>query len=98
LSQNATDAHKRLAAAAALEFVRPDARLGLGTGSTATHFVALLGEEGAIGRNVITVAVGGSGGLLEAFLGQPFVTGLVENPSAGIKTYKNNDGGWRIRT
>ena len=45
MSQNATDAHKRLAAAAALEFVRPDARLGLGTGSTATQFVTLLGER-----------------------------------------------------
>ncbi len=46
------DRLKREAAARALEFVRPGMRLGLGTGSTAAHFVELLGERvrGALGR------------------------------------------------
>jgi ribose 5-phosphate isomerase A len=39
------DDFKRAAAARALDFVRPGMRLGLGTGSTATHFVALLAER-----------------------------------------------------
>ena len=33
------EAQKRAAAARALEFVRPGMRLGLGSGSTAKHFV-----------------------------------------------------------
>ena len=40
-----SDAMKRQAAARALDFVRPGMRLGLGTGSTARHFVELLGER-----------------------------------------------------
>ncbi|MGA8169628.1 MAG: ribose-5-phosphate isomerase RpiA [Methylocystis sp.] len=39
------DALKRAAAAAAMTFVRPGMKLGLGTGSTAAHFVDLLGAE-----------------------------------------------------
>ena len=39
------EAQKRAAAARALEFVRPGMRLGLGTGSTARHFVELLAER-----------------------------------------------------
>src|SRR5262245_13688906 len=39
------DAQKRAAAARAVEFVRPGMRLGLGTGSTAKHFIELLGER-----------------------------------------------------
>ncbi len=40
---------KRLAAQRALELVKPGMRLGLGTGSTAAHFVNLLGEKVAAG-------------------------------------------------
>lgn len=47
---------KKLAAARALELVRPGMRLGLGTGSTAKHFVDLLGERVAKGLDVICVA------------------------------------------
>lgn len=50
-----SDAYKREAAAGALEFVRPGMRLGLGTGSTAKHFVALLGERVRAGLDVIAV-------------------------------------------
>lgn len=38
------DAMKRLAAAEALKLVEPEMTLGLGTGSTAGHFIDLLGE------------------------------------------------------
>lgn len=47
---------KRQAAARALELVRPGMRLGLGTGSTARHFVALLGARVAAGLDVLCVA------------------------------------------
>ncbi|PTM38631.1 ribose-5-phosphate isomerase RpiA [Bosea sp. 124] len=47
---------KKLAAARALEFVRPGMRLGLGTGSTAKHFVDLLGARVAGGLGVICVS------------------------------------------
>jgi ribose 5-phosphate isomerase A len=49
------DAAKRRAAARALEAVRPGMRLGLGTGSTAAHFVALLGARVAEGLDVVGV-------------------------------------------
>jgi ribose 5-phosphate isomerase A len=50
------DVQKRAAAARALEYVRPGMRLGLGTGSTAKHFVELLGERVHAGLQVIGVA------------------------------------------
>jgi ribose 5-phosphate isomerase A len=50
-----SDALKREAAARALEFVRPGMRLGLGTGSTARHFVELLGERVRAGLDVVGV-------------------------------------------
>jgi ribose 5-phosphate isomerase A len=46
---------KRQAAARALEEVRDGMRLGLGTGSTAKHFVELLGERVRAGLNVVGV-------------------------------------------
>lgn len=49
------EAQKRAAAARAVEFVRPGMRLGLGTGSTARHFVELLGERVRAGLDVIAV-------------------------------------------
>src|SRR5476649_297212 len=49
------DAQKRAAAARAVEFVRPGMRLGLGTGSTAKHFVELLGERVRAGLDVVGV-------------------------------------------
>jgi ribose 5-phosphate isomerase A len=47
---------KKAAALAALELVRPGMRLGLGTGSTAKHFVDGLGAKVAAGLQVICVA------------------------------------------
>src|ERR1700730_19042308 len=49
------DDAKRLAAARALELVTPGTRLGLGTGTTAAHFVELLGARVAKGLDVICV-------------------------------------------
>ena len=49
------DGLKRQAAAHALEHVRDGMKLGLGTGSTAKHFVELLGERVAGGMRVIGV-------------------------------------------
>ena len=49
------DELKRQAAARALEHVRDGMKLGLGTGSTAKHFVELLGERVRAGLKVIGV-------------------------------------------
>jgi ribose 5-phosphate isomerase A len=49
------DGLKRQAAARALEHVQDGMKLGLGTGSTAKHFVELLGERVAGGMKVIGV-------------------------------------------
>jgi ribose 5-phosphate isomerase A len=49
------EAGKRAAAARALDYVRPGMRLGLGTGSTARHFVDLLGERVRAGFRVLGV-------------------------------------------
>jgi len=52
--QNHDDA-KRQAASSALELISPGMRLGLGTGTTATHFIALLGARVAEGLDVLCV-------------------------------------------
>src|SRR3954453_4397201 len=49
------DGLKRQAAARAVEYVRNGMRLGLGTGSTAKHFVELLGERVHAGLKVTGV-------------------------------------------
>jgi ribose 5-phosphate isomerase A len=50
-----SDDFKREAAGAALAELRPGMRLGLGTGSTARHFVDLLGERVAAGFECLCV-------------------------------------------
>lgn len=55
MSHPSADEMKRLAARRAMDFVRPGMRLGLGTGSTAKHFVDLVGEAVAGGLDVICV-------------------------------------------
>ena len=49
------DAQKRAVAARAVDFVRPGMRLGLGTGSTAKHFVELIGERVRSGLDIVAV-------------------------------------------
>lgn len=53
--QSDIDRWKREAARAALAEVRPGMRIGLGTGSTAKHFVDLLGDEVRRGLDCICV-------------------------------------------
>ena len=50
-----TESQKRAAAARALDFVSSGMRLGLGTGSTAKHFVDLLGERVRAGLDIVAV-------------------------------------------
>lgn len=50
-----SETQKREAARAALDEVRPGMRLGLGTGSTARHFVDLLAEKVAAGLECLCV-------------------------------------------
>jgi ribose 5-phosphate isomerase A len=50
------DSDKRLAAVAALEEVKPGMKIGLGTGSTARHFVDLVGEKVRDGLDCLCVA------------------------------------------
>jgi len=68
------DDHKRAAAQAALEHVTPGMRLGLGTGSTAAHFVALLGEKVAAGLEVICVTTSEATEAQAAQCGIPLTT------------------------
>jgi len=56
MSSSSADAMKRAAAAKALEAVRPGMRLGLGTGSTAAHFIDLLGARVREGLDVVCAA------------------------------------------
>ena len=46
---------KRAASARALDFVQPGHALGLGTGSTARHFVELLAERVRAGLDILAV-------------------------------------------
>ena len=56
MNTNDIDNLKRAAAARAVDFVEPGMRLGLGTGSTANHFVELLGDRVRAGLAVTAVA------------------------------------------
>jgi ribose 5-phosphate isomerase A len=68
------DAMKREAAARALDFVRPGMRLGLGTGSTAAHFVDLLAEKVKAGFEVIGVPTSEATRVQAEKLGVPLTT------------------------
>src|SRR5881275_2684118 len=77
------EGQKRAAAARALEFVRPGMRLGLGSGSTAKHFVELLGERVHAGLDVIGVPTSEATGADAARLGVPLTT-LDETPELDL--------------
>ena len=49
------DEQKRAASARAVEFVQSGMRVGLGTGSTAKHFVELIGERVRAGLDIVAV-------------------------------------------
>jgi ribose 5-phosphate isomerase A len=77
------EAQKRAAAARALEFVRPGMRLGLGSGSTAKHFVELLAERVRDGLDVIAVPTSEATRVDAERLGVP-LTGLDETPELDL--------------
>jgi ribose 5-phosphate isomerase A len=77
------EAQKRAAAAGALEFVRPGMRLGLGSGSTAKHFVELLAERVRAGLDVIAVPTSEATRADAERLGVP-LTSLDEMPELDL--------------
>jgi ribose 5-phosphate isomerase A len=77
------DRLKREAARRALDLVRPGMRLGLGTGSTARHFVALLGERVARGLSVTGVPTSEATRAQAEALGVPLAT-LDETPELDL--------------
>lgn len=74
---------KRRAAAAALAEVQPGMRLGLGTGSTARHFVDLLGERVRAGFDCIGVPTSEVTAAQAAALGIPLTT-LEKTPELDL--------------
>jgi ribose 5-phosphate isomerase A len=74
---------KREAARRALDLVRPGMRLGLGTGSTARHFVDLLGERVEQGLVVICVPTSEKTKSQAEGLGVPLTT-LDETPELDL--------------
>ncbi|WP_029002326.1 ribose-5-phosphate isomerase RpiA [Azorhizobium doebereinerae] len=74
---------KRRAAARALEYVTDGMRLGLGTGSTAKHFVALLAERVAGGLKVVGVPTSEQTRAQAQSLGVPLAT-LDEQPELDL--------------
>src|SRR5947209_6767874 len=77
------EAQKRQAAAVAVEWVRPGMRLGLGTGSTAKHFVELLAERVRGGLRVVGVPTSETTRVQAESLGVPLTT-LDETPQLDL--------------
>ena len=77
------DSQKRAAAARALEFVEPGMRLGLGTGSTARHFVELLAERVRTGLRIVAVPTSEATRSDAERLGVPLTT-LDETPALDL--------------
>ncbi|PLX39188.1 MAG: ribose 5-phosphate isomerase A [Hyphomicrobiales bacterium] len=78
-----SDDLKRAAAAAALEEVTDGMKLGIGTGSTAEHFVRLLAEKVKNGLTVIGVPTSERTAKLAGELGIPLTT-LDEEPELDL--------------
>jgi ribose 5-phosphate isomerase A len=83
MSADPADQAKRLAAARAVELVRPGMRLGLGTGSTARHFVDLLGVRVRDGLQVVGVPTSEATRAQAESLGIPLTT-LDETPELDL--------------
>ncbi len=77
------EAQKRAASARAVEFVQSGMRLGLGTGSTARHFVDLLGERVQGGLDVVAVPTSRETQAQAERLGIPLTT-LDETPTLDL--------------
>lgn len=78
-----SDDLKRRAAEAAMTEIRPGMRLGLGTGSTARHFVDLLGARVASGFDCICVPTSEATAAQARGLGIPLTT-LEETPELDL--------------
>jgi len=74
---------KRLAAARAADLVRPGMRLGLGTGSTARHFVDLVGARVRAGMDLICVPTSEATRAQAQALGIPLTT-LDDTPELDL--------------
>jgi ribose 5-phosphate isomerase A len=68
------DQRKREAAERALQFVKPGMKLGLGSGSTARHFVDLVGEKVKAGLDILCVATSEATAAQAKALGIPLRT------------------------
>src|SRR5215203_659243 len=77
------EAQKRQAAGLAVEWVRPGMRLGLGTGSTARHFVELLAERVRGGLELVGVPTSEATRQQAERLGVPLTT-LDETPELDL--------------
>jgi ribose 5-phosphate isomerase A len=77
------DALKRESARRALDYVKPGMKLGLGTGSTAAHFVDLLGEKIRGGLRVVGVPTSEATRRQAESLGIPLTT-LEETPELDL--------------
>jgi len=78
-----TDTLKQAAAAKAIELVRPGMKVGLGTGSTAKHFVRLLAERVAGGLNIVGIPTSETTRLDAEAQGIPLAT-LEEFPALDL--------------
>ena len=78
-----SETFKRQAAERAMAFVRPQMRLGLGTGSTAAHFVDVLGEAVRGGLEVVGAPTSEATARRAAALGVPLTT-LDETPELDL--------------
>jgi ribose 5-phosphate isomerase A len=77
------EAQKRTAAARAVDFVRSGMRIGLGTGSTARHFVEVLGERVRAGLDIVAVPTSETTRSDAERLGIP-LTSLDETPELDL--------------
>jgi ribose 5-phosphate isomerase A len=80
---SASDVFKGQAAERAMTFVRPGMKLGLGTGSTARHFVDLLGQSVREGLDVVAVPTSEATFRQAEALGVPLAT-LDEIPELDL--------------
>ncbi|HEY8066452.1 MAG TPA: ribose-5-phosphate isomerase RpiA [Methylosinus sp.] len=90
------DELKRQAAAVALEAVAPGMRLGLGTGSTAAHFVDLLGAKVKAGLDVLCVPTSERTRAQAQALGVPLAT-LEEAPELDLSVDGADEFDARLR-
>jgi ribose 5-phosphate isomerase A len=77
------EGQKRQAATLAVQWVRPGMRVGLGTGSTAQHFVQLLAERVRAGLDVVGIPTSEATRALAERLGVPLST-LDEKPEIDL--------------